>query len=230
MDDGDSIHNTETSGTGGVVMRREPLLKYSLDILARMRKTLEERGASYADYRDNAAIHMTLMAAMGQGYEVGDSSLPDWVVGATSQITSKLSRVAMPGGHAHGDNWLDIAGYAILALACLERDQKEKAPISAPISSMPPPKTPHGQPVGVSEKGVDMAITGHGWSWARDQMENGGARGKGVQVTRTPWRTRGYLGMYSDKESMRYVIRGNGYNSNYIPTEEDYRATDWVLA
>ena len=105
--------------------KRTPLVLHSEAVINELMKTLVERGRSYADYEENADVHINLMNVMrGETYLFATDRMtekPTWAEGVLSQIASKMSRISMWDGHNVRDNWVDIAGYAILATAILDR-------------------------------------------------------------------------------------------------------------
>jgi len=76
-------------------------------------ETLVERKSTYGSFEDNSDISQTLKARL--------RAFPKWQLlndvqkEALEMVCLKLSRILSPGeGHAHIDNWHDIAGYAKL--------------------------------------------------------------------------------------------------------------------
>lgn len=76
-----------------------------------IRETLNQRGANYGRFMDNAKISEALMEIIFQcpGYDQfeADQRAATWI------IMQKLSR-ALSGNAQYDDNWRDIAGYAQL--------------------------------------------------------------------------------------------------------------------
>lgn len=85
-----------------------------------LRETLGGRDTSYKDFADNSAAALAIMQACGLEASNTDAFPTSYHLNAMTQIAAKLSRLA--GNPTHEDSWLDIAGYAILALACTRRD------------------------------------------------------------------------------------------------------------
>lgn len=95
---------------------RPPLLDFQVDAINRLRHTYFNRGADYADYEDNSKVAVAIMRALGE-----DPDRSDDAINSMFYIAGKLSRLAMLNGSKHRDSWLDIAGYALLQVAILDR-------------------------------------------------------------------------------------------------------------
>ena len=87
-----------------------------------MERVLVERGANYADIADNSASFAALMAVQGIDKP---RDMSDVEFHCLANISTKLARMSM-GSRTHEDNWVDIANYAVLALACLRRENVKK--------------------------------------------------------------------------------------------------------
>ena len=83
---------------------------------------LVERGANYADIADNSASFAALMAVQGIDKP---RDMSDVEFHCLANISTKLARMST-GSRTHEDNWVDIANYAVLALACLRRETMKK--------------------------------------------------------------------------------------------------------
>lgn len=114
MDQNPAAHSSGTE---------QPLLHYTAVAIENLRATLINRGGTYADFRDNARVLMDGLRASGFK---GREDWPDWANGATIYIDGKQSRLAMPGAIRHRDSWLDIAGFAMLAVAIIDAEEDAK--------------------------------------------------------------------------------------------------------
>ena len=77
--------------------------------------TMTQRGATYGDFRDNAAIADALMDVI-QGDNTLWKSLDPVKRQALSVIMQKISRIISPGADPeYKDNWHNIQGYTKLA-------------------------------------------------------------------------------------------------------------------
>lgn len=74
--------------------------------------TLADRGASYGEFRDGAAIAMDLFGLV-QATPAFDRLSPDKQY-AMFMFCAKMARL-LNGDPNHRDSWIDIAGYAQLA-------------------------------------------------------------------------------------------------------------------
>lgn len=73
--------------------------------------TLEERGKSYGEFKENAKIaqHLKQVVRCANNW----SNMPDDMREAVDMICSKISRMVTADCN-HIDNWTDIQGYAKL--------------------------------------------------------------------------------------------------------------------
>ena len=100
---------------------RQPINEALAPILDDMRTTFVDRGANYADIADNSVIFTQVMQAMGVRLPEGMTAVEFHCL---ANISTKLCRIASAyaiGGKPHQDNWLDMAGYAMLSLADIRR-------------------------------------------------------------------------------------------------------------
>lgn len=93
---------------------------YADGVLNQMREVLVDRAGSYADIADNSNVFHLLQQAIGVVPAVGMGRVQQHVL---SNICTKLARLSSPSevGFNHEDSWLDIANYAVLALAHIRR-------------------------------------------------------------------------------------------------------------
>lgn len=98
------------------------LFQHIEDILGEMHVVLVERGANYADIKDNSTPFKGVMESLGIQVPEG---MTDVEFHCMSNIATKLARFAS-GNRQHEDNFVDIANYTVLMLADLRR-RKEHA-------------------------------------------------------------------------------------------------------
>lgn len=79
--------------------------------LPELETTLQERGARYGVFADQAVIATEIKDAMGRGKRYGDLA-PDQLE-ALALIANKISRILNGDPNFH-DSWHDISGYAKL--------------------------------------------------------------------------------------------------------------------
>jgi hypothetical protein len=94
------------------------LLDYSARVLDELKAILVDRGGSYADFRDNSVIMMHELKNDGVSWP---PDVPPYMAAAMFYIRGKLARLNS-GDRFHRDSWTDCAGYAILVVACMDRD------------------------------------------------------------------------------------------------------------
>ncbi|XWY20082.1 DUF6378 domain-containing protein [Bisgaard Taxon 45] len=85
-----------------------------------IKKVLNDRQNTHGSFRMNA----TITQSMERYLKIGDS-YQSWSPGqkeAAHMILQKLSRAAN-GDPTHRDTWLDIVGYATLALESIDNDE-----------------------------------------------------------------------------------------------------------
>jgi hypothetical protein len=99
------------------------VVEYADGILHELHETLVVRGRNYADIRENSQVFATLMSNLGVDRPHGMS---DTDFHCLANICTKLARMTT-GSRLHEDNWLDLAGYAILALADIRQTKARKA-------------------------------------------------------------------------------------------------------
>jgi hypothetical protein len=95
---------------------RKPLLDFTTAIGAEQQHILSARGDTYADFSDNTQAMVDILRALGFQFP---GSFSDNMIGALLHLAAKLSRI--PQSSTHRDNWLDLANYAVLALAMEDR-------------------------------------------------------------------------------------------------------------
>jgi hypothetical protein len=74
-------------------------------------QTLQERGANYGSFLDNATVTQTIKRAMASGRNWQQMTADKQE--AMEMIAAKLGRI-LNGNPEHRDSWHDIAGYAKL--------------------------------------------------------------------------------------------------------------------
>ena len=90
-------------------------------ILKELNLVLVERGKNYSDIRENSQTFDALMQRLG----VDPGPIHAVPFHCLSNIVTKLARL-QASDWKHQDSWLDIAGYAILALANIRREEQEQ--------------------------------------------------------------------------------------------------------
>lgn len=100
------------------------LLDYCAMVLDELKYILVDRGGSYADFRDNS---IRMLESLRGGGVISGTTKPDFMVAAEFFIKGKQARLDT-GDFRHRDSWLDIANYAILVIACLDREKREAVP------------------------------------------------------------------------------------------------------
>ena len=90
-------------------------------ILKELNLVLVERGKNYSDIRENSQTFDALMRELG----VDPGPISAVPFHCLSNIVTKLARL-QASDWKHQDSWLDIAGYAILALANIRREEQEQ--------------------------------------------------------------------------------------------------------
>ena len=105
------------SDIAGRDTRRTALGPYLARVLKDMGDILVDRGANYSDIAENSEVFSALMQASGIIIPPSMSSVEFHCL---TNIYTKLARMAS-GARDHEDNWVDIANYAVLALADLRR-------------------------------------------------------------------------------------------------------------
>lgn len=87
--------------------------------------TLQERGARYGRFDEQAALSQALKSQMRVSLRTDKGGLTDEVIHeAIDHICTKLARIGN-GDPYYADNWRDIVGYATLVLRELERAEHE---------------------------------------------------------------------------------------------------------
>jgi hypothetical protein len=95
---------------------RKPLLDFTTAIGVEQQNILSARGDTYADFSDNTQAMVGILRALGFKFP---DHFHDNMIGALLHLAAKLSRIPQSPGHR--DNWLDLANYAVLALAMEDR-------------------------------------------------------------------------------------------------------------
>ena len=85
----------------------------------RLEYLLDERGARYGSFIDQARIAQELKGVMGESLLAQGKLLDDDQIEALEMIFSKLARI-LNGDPHYADSWIDIAGYAKLVANRLE--------------------------------------------------------------------------------------------------------------
>lgn len=85
-----------------------------------LERTLEERGARYGKFIDNATVSQLMKDAFRGGVRYHALELDQ--LEALDQIASKVSRI-VTGDSNYADNWVDIAGFATLVANRLREEQ-----------------------------------------------------------------------------------------------------------
>ena len=80
---------------------------------------LDERGARYGKFVDQARVAQELKSVMGESLLAQGKLLDDDQIEALEMIFSKLARI-LNGDPNYADSWIDIAGYAKLVADRLE--------------------------------------------------------------------------------------------------------------
>ena len=80
------------------------------------------RGGTYGDIDDNSATFAHMMHGVGI---TTPAEMTNTQFHCMSNISTKLARLATTN-FVHEDSWLDLANYAILALASLQRSKHGK--------------------------------------------------------------------------------------------------------
>jgi hypothetical protein len=111
--------------------------------MATLTDTLNERGATHGDFRENARMSQ----AIKRVYEASPAwaALDDVEREALELIAFKSARILTGGGHGpkHADNWRDIAGYATLAEMALGQETLPViVPVPAAVSELSKPSLP----------------------------------------------------------------------------------------
>lgn len=81
---------------------------------------IKERSDSYGEFRENATVAQLLKEAIQM--ETNYSNMPPYMRESLDIICSKISRM-VTGSYKHEDNWVDIQGFAKLALDRLREDK-----------------------------------------------------------------------------------------------------------
>ena len=89
----------------------------------KVQETLLERHKVHGEFEANAAIAQQLKEVLhtSKGYQASSSECRE----AMDQICSKLSRWCSNPMPEAIDNWIDIAGYATLAMRSVRREKDE---------------------------------------------------------------------------------------------------------
>lgn len=205
--------------------KRSPLRNHIYEVIQLLSKTLIDRGASYQDYEDNAHVHVELMNHIyGTPRFIDGWVKSRWAEGALAQITSKLSRIAMREGELHADNWIDIAGYAILAAAILDRQTHRKPHLDMTGTTVSKPTT-LAEPdlMGSSDYEEVVASQGHDFGWAMNQMQ------QGRPVRRISWDEH-KTSIWIERNPSDHVVMRAGHGMiRFIPMPVDLVALDWEL-
>lgn len=96
----------------------EPLTNTPTDI----NLTLQERGKRYGTFTGHAFITQTLKEVIHLALKTRDKELTPDQQEALDMICHKIGRV-INGSANYADNWIDIAGYAMLVANRLEEEQ-----------------------------------------------------------------------------------------------------------
>ena len=91
-----------------------------------MNDLLNERAKTHGDFAETARMSQALKSLMGTGYRYPE--LSDAQCEALDMIAVKIARI-VSGDPNHKDTWIDIAGYAQLALnACTASESDPTRP------------------------------------------------------------------------------------------------------
>ena len=93
-----------------------------------VRDLLEIRGDTYGQYRTVSKISQDIKRIMKESpnYKI----MPDFAKESLDMIANKIARI-LNGNYYYDDSWLDISGYATLALIeieALEQHETDNAP------------------------------------------------------------------------------------------------------
>lgn len=84
-----------------------------------IKKTLNDRKAKYGDFRGHATLSTELKRTMRRGASWAE--LPPYMEEALDMIQHKIARI-LNGDPTYEDSWVDVIGYAQLALDRLKQD------------------------------------------------------------------------------------------------------------
>ena len=102
-----------------------------------MSDLLNERAKTHGDFAETARMSQALKSLMGTGYRYPE--LSDAQCEALDMIAVKIARI-VSGDPNHKDTWIDIAGYATLALnACTASESDPTHPRGGYNPATPPP-------------------------------------------------------------------------------------------
>lgn len=93
-----------------------------------IQKTLSERKEKYGDFRDHAELAIDLKNTMRRG----DSwrGMNPYMQEALDMIQHKIARI-LNGDPTYEDSWVDIVGYAQLALDRVKQDNEDRKTVAA---------------------------------------------------------------------------------------------------
>lgn len=144
-----------------------------------IQKTLSERKEKYGDFRDHAQLSTDLKMIMRCGNSWMETS--PYMKEALEMIQHKIARI-LNGDPTYEDSWVDIIGYAQLALDRLRQDNENYKTIAAfgeqkregsPVAytNYAPPEVNHSQTVvqsatiGIPSGGIVSSTTPDRTSW-----------------------------------------------------------------
>lgn len=93
-----------------------------------IQKTLSDRAEKYGDFREHARLAQNLKLTMRGGESWGD--MPPYQRESLDMIQHKIARI-LNGDPTYEDSWVDIVGYAQLALDRLREDNESRKTVKA---------------------------------------------------------------------------------------------------
>lgn len=214
--------------------KREALIPIIRLVIAELMKVLTDRGDSYQDYEDNAQVHVDMMDKLMGPRWTEHLRKPHWAEGAMTQITSKLSRIAMRDGEFHRDNWLDIAGYAIIATAIRDRSKLPNDIASSNVR--PDPGDSMYEEVLATQdvarlptiEQLAKRLTNMKFTWAVAQLN------QGLSIRRSSWPAKECIWyenvLVNRKDPQRQLVCRSGFGyTPYILSTDDLTCSEWEL-
>jgi len=98
---------------------RAPLTDFLVPVLGELSRILVDRSKDYKDFQDVSTVNQSIARSLFASVSFG--GVPDSTLTAIENIRGKLARLSSSGWE-HRDSWIDIAGYAILAVAVSDRN------------------------------------------------------------------------------------------------------------
>lgn len=93
--------------------------------MSKIEQVVAERGQTYGSFIGQAELIKQMQNIVNDGLSTRNKVLKPYQAVAIDMIIYKISRI-INGDPSHADNWIDIAGYAKLALDSMDEENSCK--------------------------------------------------------------------------------------------------------